>query len=135
MAECPSQNKQLPILKHRETLLATLLLSATLFWTVLLLAPPGATAKGPYEWMKQDHFDEIDKKFHATKPWNCRSRGRENLLFRPDTVAQLPVYNQLLSRVWYKNRTTLIHLHNMALNRAMFYRYAMFKKKKGIVVC
>lgn len=36
------------------------------------------------------------------------------------------IFNQLLTRVWYKNRTTLIHTHNMALNRAFFFRWVPF---------
>jgi hypothetical protein len=54
--------------------------------------------------------------------WNCDSKSREQMVLRADTVSQLPVYNQLLNRIWYSNRTSLIHLHNMALNRAFFYR-------------
>ncbi|XP_025116243.1 LOW QUALITY PROTEIN: uncharacterized protein LOC112577393 [Pomacea canaliculata] len=72
-------------------------------------------------------FDEVNDHLKTVDAQNCRSKSKRDLVLRPDTVAQLPVYNELLDRVWYKNRSTLIHLHNMALNRAMFYSYILQK--------
>ncbi|XP_059145696.1 uncharacterized protein LOC131932801 [Physella acuta] len=86
-----------------------------------------AAGESKFTWMKPDHFDEIDAQFRSVTAENCRTKNKEALVMRKDVVTQLPVYNQLLSRVWYKNRTSLIHLHNMALNRAFFYSYILQK--------
>ena len=58
---------------------------------------------------------------------NCHAKPEEELRLPRDTLAQLPRYNKLLSTIIYPNRTDLLHLHNMALNRAFFYSY-MFQK-------
>nr|KAG5707181.1 hypothetical protein BaRGS_017865 [Batillaria attramentaria] len=95
---------------------------------VILLAFMGhLDGQGKFSWMWYDHFDEIDDHMATINEHNCMSKSREELVLRPDTVAQLPVYNQLLDRIWYANRTSLIHLHNMALNRAFFYSYILQK--------
>ncbi|KAK7115191.1 uncharacterized protein [Littorina saxatilis] len=83
--------------------------------------------QGKFSWMWYDHFDEIDDHMRTVNADNCQSKSREELVLRADTVSQLPVYNQLLNRIWYPNRTALIHLHNMALNRAFFYSYILQK--------
>lgn len=83
--------------------------------------------QGKFSWMRYDRFDEVNDHLKTVDAQNCRSKSKRDLVLRPDTVAQLPVYNELLDRVWYKNRSTLIHLHNMALNRAMFYSYILQK--------
>ncbi|CAG5117530.1 unnamed protein product, partial [Candidula unifasciata] len=80
---------------------------------------------GVFDWIQYDRFDEIDARFRAVNGGTCRSRSKDQMVMRPDVVSQLPVYNQMLSRVWYANRTALIHLHNMALNRAFFYSYIL----------
>ncbi|CAL1537135.1 unnamed protein product, partial [Lymnaea stagnalis] len=82
---------------------------------------------GPYDWMKPDKFNQLDGLFHSVNAGNCRSKSKQQLLMRSDVVSQLPVYNHLLSKVWYRNRTSLIHIHNMALNRAMFHSYILQK--------
>ncbi|XP_014788876.1 uncharacterized protein LOC106882646 [Octopus bimaculoides] len=82
---------------------------------------------GEFEWMKYDHYDEIQDKITAVTPQNCRGKSRDQLTVRADVVSQLPKYNELLSKIMYKNRTKLLHLHNMALNRAYFYSYMLQK--------
>ncbi|KAL8589311.1 hypothetical protein ACOMHN_052314 [Nucella lapillus] len=84
-----------------------------------------------FSWMWYDHFDEVDDHIRTVTPQNCRSKSREELVLRPDTVAQLPVYNQLLDRIWYPNRTSLIHIHNMALTRAFFYSFILQKMNES----
>lgn len=93
-----------------------------IFWCFLFSPLPLVRGGGKFDWFKYDNFDIVDKQITSVNGKNCHSKSPEQLMLRSDTVAQLPVYNQLLSRVWYRNRTTLIHLHNMALNRAFFYR-------------
>lgn len=76
----------------------------------------------PFDWIAQDKLDEVDAYLQSVSESTCRSKSKDHLVMRSDIVSQLPVYNQLLSKIWYSNRTALIHLHNMALNRAFFYR-------------
>ena len=78
---------------------------------------------GPFDWMGRDRFDEVNDQYSSVTGGNCKSKSKEEMTMRSDMVGQLPVYNQLLTRVWYKNRTSLIHIHNMALNRAFFFRF------------
>ncbi|KAK7114273.1 uncharacterized protein [Littorina saxatilis] len=80
-----------------------------------------------YSWMWYDHYDELADHMNTVDGQNCKSKAREDLVLRPDTLSQIPVYNRLLNRIWYRNRTALIHLHNMALNRAFFYSYILQK--------
>ncbi|XP_063441841.1 uncharacterized protein LOC134722188 [Mytilus trossulus] len=82
---------------------------------------------GKYEWMKRDNFDIIDDLFQAVKGSNCRSKSKREMLLRPDVVSQIPKANQLKSTIIYKNRTNLVHMHNMALNRAYFMSYILQK--------
>ncbi|XP_048254912.1 uncharacterized protein LOC124137543 [Haliotis rufescens] len=82
---------------------------------------------GKYKWMPYDHYDELVAKFISVQAHNCKSKSKDALYFRDDAVSQLPKYNQLLTQAWYVNRTALIHLHNMALNRAFFFSYILQK--------
>ena len=82
---------------------------------------------GKFSWQNYDAFDDIDDRFIAIQADNCQSKPKDEMVFRQDSVSQIPKYNRLLSTVWYKNRTSLIHLHNMALNRAFFYSYILQK--------
>ncbi|CAH1799902.1 unnamed protein product [Owenia fusiformis] len=79
--------------------------------------------QGAYDWMTYDAFDEINDRMDAITPENCRAKPVAELMLNPDSVAQKPVSNKLLSQLIYPNRTCLLHLHNMALNRAYFYSY------------
>lgn len=74
-------------------------------------------------WMKWDAFDELDQQFQSVTEENCRSKRLEDLLMPENVVTQIPLYNKLQTSVFYKNRTNLVHLHNMALNRAFFFGY------------
>ncbi|KAK7497616.1 hypothetical protein BaRGS_00011011 [Batillaria attramentaria] len=106
-------------------------MSSSLRWIVaasVLLAFWGVVmCQSKYSWMWYDQYDEVDQHFSTVNGQNCHAKSKEELVLRPDAVSQLPVYNQLLNRIWYKNRTALIHLHNMALNRAFFYSYILQK--------
>lgn len=74
-------------------------------------------------WMKWDAFDELDQQFQSVTGENCRSKRLEDLLMPENVVTQIPLYNKLQTSIFYKNRTNLVHLHNMALNRAFFFGY------------
>lgn len=78
---------------------------------------------GPFSWMAEDNFDMIMNKMTAVTKENCRSKPRQELELPKEAVSQVPVYNKLLSNVIYANRSMLLHLHNMALNRAFYYSF------------
>lgn len=80
-----------------------------------------------FEWLKHDKFDDLDDKLVAVHEQNCRSKAKSDMLLPSDTVSQIPKFNELKGRIFYKNRTGLLHLHNMALNRAFFVSYILQK--------
>ncbi|XP_005104597.1 uncharacterized protein LOC101847514 [Aplysia californica] len=84
-------------------------------WGVYLVSPT------PYTWMERDSWDIINERFSNVTAQNCRSKHKEELMLPVDSVAAVPKYNQLLSSKTYSNRTNLLHVHNLALNRAFFY--------------
>jgi len=76
-----------------------------------------------YDWMPYDAFDDIDDRYRAVTAQNCKSKPTSELRMPYGSVGQLPKFNRLLSYIVYPNRTKMLHVHNMALNRAFFYRY------------
>ncbi|CAG5116099.1 unnamed protein product, partial [Candidula unifasciata] len=85
------------------------------FWAVYLVSPT------PYTWMKRDNWDIINERFSNVSAQNCRSKHKDDLMLPADSVAAVPQYNKLLSARTFSNRTNLLHVHNMALNRAFFF--------------
>jgi len=83
----------------------------------------GLYGRSPYEWRTYDNFDEVDDMMNSVNAHNCHAKPAEQLRLPRETLAQLPRFNKLLSTLIYPNRTDLLHLHNMALNRAFFYSY------------
>ncbi|XP_052086791.1 uncharacterized protein LOC127724053 [Mytilus californianus] len=83
---------------------------------------PG-TEKGVYRWMERDNFDVIIDRLSEVTAENCRAKPKSELTLPKESVTQYPMYNKLLSSVIHQNRSTLLHLHNMALNRAFFYSF------------
>jgi hypothetical protein len=64
--------------------------------------------------------------FKSVQDYNCKSKSKAEMVMRDDVVTQLPRANELRTKVFYKNRTKLVHLHNMALHP--------FTPKRGIVL-
>ncbi|GFN84632.1 hypothetical protein PoB_001113800 [Plakobranchus ocellatus] len=85
------------------------------FWAFYLVSPT------PYTWMKRDRWDEINERFSNVSAQNCRSKDKADLMLPIDSVAAVPKANEILSSKTYSNRSALLHVHNMALNRAFFY--------------
>jgi len=83
----------------------------------------GVLGTSPFEWRQEDNFDDVMYRMMEVTAGNCMSKPREVLYLPDETVSQLPRFNRLLSSIIYPNRTDLLHLHNMALNRAFFYSY------------
>jgi len=78
--------------------------------------------RSSYDWMPYDKFDEIDDRYRAVTAQNCKSKPAGELRLPEGSVGQLPQFNRLLSYIVFPNRTKLLHVHNMALNRAFFFR-------------
>jgi len=94
-----------------------------LFLGLAALVAVSGGERSSYDWMPYDHFDEIDDRYRAITPQNCRSKPASELRLPQGSVGQLPKFNRLLSYIVFPNRTKLLHVHNMALNRAFFFRY------------
>ncbi|GFS07804.1 hypothetical protein ElyMa_004741300 [Elysia marginata] len=107
------------------TVVSWLILAVVLIFYHNNQAQNSASAKGVFSWHPYDQFDEINDHVSSIDATNCRNKDKSQLQLRKDVVSDLPVYNTLLSRVWYRNRSSLIHVHNMALNRAFFYSYVL----------
>ena len=82
---------------------------------------------GPFNWMGEDSFDRVNDLMDAVNQHNCHSKPARDLFLPSQSLAQMPQFNKLLSSIIYPNRTNVLHLHNMALNRAFFYSYIMQK--------
>jgi len=79
---------------------------------------------GPFSWMAKDNFDLIMDKMTSVTEENCRSKPRNELeLPKQGAVSHVPLYNKLRNNEIHANRSMLINLHNMALNRAFFYSF------------
>jgi len=90
-------------------------------------AAKGRGGTGSYDWMTRDIFDEVDDRMNSVNAQNCKSKPASELRLPADLIAQPPKFNRLLSYIVYPNRTKLLHVHNMALNRAFFYSYVFQK--------
>ncbi|KAA3672935.1 uncharacterized protein DEA37_0009229, partial [Paragonimus westermani] len=77
----------------------------------------------PFRWFPPDNFDIIASKMERANPENCVTMSESDLRLPSTALSQLPKYNQILSQQWFANRSKLLHLHNLALNRAFFYSY------------
>ena len=53
--------------------------------------------QGKFSWMKYDKFDEIDDHMNTVNEHNCKSKSREELVLRPDTVSQVRSHDQFNS--------------------------------------
>lgn len=90
------------------------------------------SGKSVFEWMRPDNFDEIMDRMTSVTEENCRSKPRHEIEFPSETVAQKPRYNMLLTSVIYSNRSQLLHMHNMALNRAHYYSFIYQRLNRSV---
>ncbi|CUT98516.1 fras1 related extracellular matrix protein [Echinococcus multilocularis] len=65
------------------------------------------------------------EKMSRANPNNCKYLSEADLTLPTTTISQMPKYNQIPLQVWYANRSKLLHLHNLALNRAFFFSYIL----------
>ncbi|OWF48814.1 uncharacterized protein LOC110452602 [Mizuhopecten yessoensis] len=80
-----------------------------------------------FNWIKGDNHSKVQNQIDLIENSNCRAKSKADLTLPRNTVSQIPKFNELRSKIYYKNRTSLVQMHNMALNRAMFYSYIMQK--------
>ncbi len=83
-----------------------------------------------WEWQSFDNFDKVNRKMAAVNAVNCQHKSKDQLRLPEATLAQMPKFNKLLTSTVYPNRTKLLHLHNMAMNRAFFWSYLLRKLEK-----
>ena len=76
-------------------------------------------------WEGRDPFDDIYQKFMAVNDENCAIKHTAELKMDVDTVSHKPDIKEININPVFPNRTALLHLHNMALNRAFFFSYIL----------
>ncbi|KAL7056221.1 hypothetical protein AAHC03_021027 [Spirometra sp. Aus1] len=86
---------------------------------------PRGSAVNPFSWYPRDNFDYIMEKMSKANPNNCPYLSEADLTLPATSVSQLPAYNRIPLQIWFVNRSKLMHLHNVALNRAYFYSYIL----------
>lgn len=80
---------------------------------------------GQYEWQDRDAFDEVSRAMRTVNKDNCIIQHLGDLYLPEDSVSHLPDIKDININPVFPNRTQLLHLHNMALNRAFFWSYIL----------
>lgn len=80
---------------------------------------------GQYEWQARDAFDEVSRAIRAINKDNCEIQHVGDLYLPDDGISHLPDIKDVNINPVFPNRTQLLHLHNMALNRAFFWSYIL----------
>ena len=76
-------------------------------------------------WEGRDAFDEIRHKVEMVNEDNCAIMHVGDLKLPEETVSHLPDIKEININPVFPNRTALLHLHNMAMNRAFFFSYIL----------
>jgi len=82
-------------------------------------------ANAQFEWQDRDAFDEIRNRMHKVTADNCPIQHLGDLFLPENSVSHLPDIKDMIVNPIFPNRTALVHLHNMALNRAFFFSYIL----------
>lgn len=85
----------------------------------------GVVVVGQYEWQTRDAFDDIRMRMDKVNAENCQIQRLDSLFLPEDTVSHLPRIEDIHVNPILPNRTALLHLHNMALNRGFFWSYIL----------
>ncbi|CAH0547508.1 unnamed protein product [Brassicogethes aeneus] len=80
---------------------------------------------GQYEWQARDPFDEVSRAMKKINKDNCEIQHVGDLYLPDDAVSHLPDIKDINVNPVFPNRTQLIHLHNMALNRGFYWSYIL----------
>lgn len=91
-----------------------------IFLSILILG-----VAGQYEWQSRDSFDEIRGKMDKVTADNCAITHLDDLYLPEDSVSHHPDVKEININPIFPNRTALLHLHNMAINRAFFWSYIL----------
>ncbi|XP_060526856.1 uncharacterized protein LOC132702314 [Cylas formicarius] len=95
-------------------------------WSLLLLLSLLLLGVGgQYEWQARDAFDEISRAVRLVNKDNCEIMHTGDLYLPQEAVSHLPDIKDININPVFPNRTQLLHLHNMALNRAFFWSYIL----------
>lgn len=70
----------------------------------------------------RDQFDDIRDKFDRVSEQNCRIQDVNELFLPNSTVTHVPNIKRLNIDPVFPNRTNLLHIHNMAISKAFFFR-------------
>ena len=81
-------------------------------------------------WEGRDTFDEILAKLTAVNADTCSIMHVGDLKLPMDTVSHVPDIKEININPVFPNRTSLLHLHNMALNRAFYFSYILQSRYK-----
>ena len=76
-------------------------------------------------WEGRDTFDDILAKLTAVNADTCSIMHVGDLKLPEDTVSHKPDIKEININPVFPNRTSLLHLHNMALNRAFYFSYIL----------
>lgn len=89
---------------------------------MLLLLAVFSFACAQFQWQTRDQFDEITKMMGRVNQENCKVVGINDLFLPASTVTHVPDLKWLGIDPVFPNRTNLLHVHNMALSRAFYFR-------------
>lgn len=76
-----------------------------------------------FQWQQRDSFDEVRKKLDEVNEENCKIVDVNKLFLPSATVTHIPDLIWLGQEPLFPNRTNLLHIHNIAMSRAFYYRY------------
>ncbi|XP_076259463.1 uncharacterized protein LOC143195864 [Rhynchophorus ferrugineus] len=96
-----------------------------IMWRVLLILFYLLAVRGQYEWQSHDAFDEVMRSFRAVNKDNCEVQHTADLYLPEDSISHLPDIKDVNINPVFPNRTQLLHIHNIALNRAFFWSYIL----------
>ena len=80
---------------------------------------------GQFEWQQRDEYDALRYQMDSVTSENCPIRNVNELHMPEDAVSHLPDIKDININPVFPNRTALLHLHNMALNRAFYWSYIL----------
>lgn len=79
-----------------------------------------------------DNFDDIVSKTERVNQDNCAVVDRNQLFLPMSTVSHIPDIKQFGIDPIYQNRTNLLAVHNLALNRAFYYSFILQKAQDDV---
>lgn len=80
---------------------------------------------GQFQWQNRDELDALKFQMDSVTAENCPIKSVNELHMPEDAVSHLPEIKDININPVFPNRTALLHLHNMALNRAFFWSYIL----------